>query len=121
MPFFSPTGGGSALPSITGTTASPQTITAVGGVAFSGTEANNVWFVQGPTADTDVEVTANPQIAAGVLIGQSLTLIGRSDSARLIFEDGTGLALKGAMVIGLQSVIQLIWDGTVWVEQGRNE
>lgn len=109
-------GTGSA-PAITGSRASPTAVTAGGGVTFSGSNYDNVAFIQG--SGGAVTVTANPQIAAGSSVGQKLLLIGRSATNTVTIADGTGLSLNGTAVLGLDSIIGLIWDGTNWAESFR--
>lgn len=104
-------------PSITGTRAAPSNITAAGGIAFTGTAYANIWFVQGNGAP--ITVTANPQIAAATNVGQKLTVIARNDTDTLTLSDGTGLSLNGSWVGGADSVLNLVWDGTNWVEESR--
>lgn len=106
-----------ATPIITGTTGSPTLITAGGGVTFSGTSYENTNFIAGNGGA--VTVTANPQITAATNVGQRLTLIGRDATNTVTLSDGTGLSLNGTWIGGLQSVLNLEWDGTVWTEVSR--
>lgn len=103
--------------SVTGSRASPQSITAGGGVAFTGATPLQTWFVQG--SGGPITVTVNPSIAAGVSIGQNLRLIGRSDTNTLTLNDGNGLDLNGSIVLDSNSCIELFWDGTNWTETAR--
>lgn len=100
-----------------GTRASPTAITAGTGVVFSGTAYANVYFIQGNGGA--VTVTANPQISAATNVGQELILIGRSATNTVTLSDGTGLSLNGPVVLGLDSIITLVWDSTNWVEKSR--
>lgn len=103
---------------VTGTRASPNNIVAGTGVAYvSGTNARQTWFVA--TASGEVTVTATPQITAGSVVGYELWLIGTSNSNYPTFHDGNGLALRGDWSGLLNSILQLFWDGTNWVEVGR--
>lgn len=104
-------------PSITGSQASPTAITAVGGITFTGTAYDNIKFITG--SGGAVTVTASPQIAAGTTVGQTLRLVSESATNTVKLQDGTGLSLNGAWVGGLNSVISLLWDGSVWVEVSR--
>lgn len=104
-------------PSVGGSTGSPTLITAVGGVAFTGTAWENVKFIAGNGGAVDV--SANPQVAAATNVGQKLILIGTNDTDTVKLEDGTGLSLNGAWIAANHSVIGLMWDGSVWVEQYR--
>jgi hypothetical protein len=103
---------------VTGSRSSPQDITAGAGVtALGGITPREHQFVQG--SGGAVTVTANPQISAGGTVSQQLKLVGRSDVNTLTLQDGTGLSLKGTWVGGADSVLELFWDGSVWVEDGR--
>jgi hypothetical protein len=104
-------------PSVIGSTGSPTLITAVGGIAFTGSNYVNVKFVAGNGGAIDI--TASPQIAAGNVVGQRLTIIGEDATNTVKLEDGTGLALNGVMILGLNSAIELMYDGAVWVELSR--
>lgn len=107
--------GGGAL-SVTGSRASPISITAAGGITSSASQ-RALLFVQG--SGGAVTVTANPQISAGTTVGQELYLVGRSDTNILTLSDGTGLSLNGQMDLAADSVLKLFWDGTNYVESGR--
>lgn len=102
---------------VAGTRASPLNITAVGGISFSGSVMYNLKFVQG--SGGAVTVTANPQIAAGNVVGQRLDLIFRSNTNTLTLSDGTGLDLNGAIVGNANEAISLVWDGSFWTEISR--
>lgn len=104
---------------VTGTSASPSLITAAGGIAFTGSRGDNLWYIAGNTVP--VVVTATPQIAVGAWDGQKLTLRGENGTNTVTLADGNGLSLNGAWVGGLQSAINLQWDasGSVWAETSR--
>lgn len=107
----------------TGTSSVPQSITAAGGIAFSGSYDRSVWYVKSNSGA--VTVTKNPQIAAGSFEGQELKLIQMSATDTLQFADGTGLALSGAAALVLDQVGKMVvfhWDNTaaVWREQSRS-
>lgn len=104
-------------PNIVGTRAAPQNITAGVGIAFSGSYFYNIWFIQGNAAN--VVVSAIPQIAAGTVVGQRLSLIGRNDSQTVKLADGNGLSLVGDWFAFAGSTLALIWDGAVWLEERR--
>lgn len=112
-------GGGGAL-LVTGTRASPQNVVAGTGIAFTGTDARQSWFIQGNSTGIN-DITANPQIAAGVTVGQELILVGRSNANTVLLEDGNGLSLNGSYEMGEDSVLYLFWDGSNWVETSRRE
>jgi hypothetical protein len=104
-------------PSISGSKASPTLITAAGGITFSGSAYSNLYFIAG--SGSAVTVTANPQISVGSLVGQTLKLVGESATNTVTLADGNGLSLNGSWVGGLNSVLLLVWDGSVWVEESR--
>jgi hypothetical protein len=108
--------GGALL--VTGTRASPSAIIAGTGIAFTGTTARQMWFIQG--SGGAVDVSANPQIAAATTVGQELVLVGRSDANTVTLEDGTGLDLNGDITLAASTVLSLVWDGTNWVEMSRS-
>lgn len=104
--------------SITGSRASPSAIVAGTGIAFTGTFAKNIWFIQG--SGGAVDISANPQIAAGTNVGQRLLLIGRSDTNTVQLDDSNGLSLNGTCILGEDENIELFFDGTSWVELSRS-
>jgi len=107
----------SAAPSITGTRAAPGTVTAAGGVSFSGTAYENIKFLN--SNGGAITVTANPRIQAGTNVGQKLKLIGRSATDTFRLDDGNGLSLNGTWISNENSILTLFWDGAEWVEENR--
>ncbi len=101
----------------TGSRAAPSLITAVVGLAFSGTQYFTKAYIAGNGGA--VTVTANPQIAAGSVDGQQLVIQGRSATDTVTLSDGTGLVLNGPWVAGLDNIITLSWDTSSWVEMSR--
>ena len=61
-------------------------------------------------------------ITDGQVDGQVLKLIGNSDTNTITINTGANTALNGQAILGLNDVINLLWDSTasVWVEMGRN-
>jgi len=100
-----------------GTRASPNNITAGGGITFGGQQRELV-FIQG--SGGHVNVTASPQITAGTAVGQELTLVGRNDSQTVTLENGDILELNGDISLGASDILSLVWDGSFWVEISRN-
>lgn len=103
----------------TGTRAAPENITAGSGVQLGGlSRPFLVWFVQGFGGAVNL-AALSPQISAGNLLGQRLTLIGRSDVNTVRMVEGNGLALKGGgeVVLYANTIVTFVWDGTNWVEQ----
>ena len=105
------------MPMISGTRAAPVAVVAGTGVAFSGSDYTNISFIEGSGGAADI--TADPQIAAGSVVGQKLTLIGRSNVNTVTLEHGTGLSLNGTAVLQEDSALVLLWDGTNWTEVSR--
>lgn len=110
-------GGGGSLDTV-GEDSSPEPISAAG-FAFTGDAELNVWFVESDGGA--VTVTADPQIAVGELVGQRLTIIGKSDVNTIMLSDGAGLSLNGAIVLDGNNSIDLVWGGTVWNEVSRRQ
>lgn len=106
-----------SAPNLVGSTGSPSLITAAGGIAFTGSNYANIWFIAGNAGP--VTITANPKIAAGSSIGQLLTLIGEDNTNTVTITDTNGVSLNGTWVGALNSVLHLVWDGSVWVETSR--
>ncbi len=101
---------------ISGTRASPYSVVAGTGI-LAPTAPRMTYFIQG--SGGAVDVSANPQMAAGTFVGQEAILIGRSDTNTVFLEDGTGLDLNGPWLGGASSVLSLVYDGTNWVERSR--
>lgn len=101
---------------VSGSKASPNSIVALTGITFSSASFINVQFIKGTGG---VVVTANPQIAAGSSVGQSLELYGTSDTDTVQLANGTGLDLNGLWIGGANSKLCLMWDGTLWSESYR--
>lgn len=101
-----------------GTPGSPNVITAVGGISILGNQ-RELQFIKGSGV---VTITANPQIEAGTTLGQELILQGEDNTNTVTLNNGNGLNLSGAIVIGATgpgSQIYLVWNGTVWSEVSR--
>lgn len=99
--------------------ASPATITAAGGITVSTTDQRQMRFVQGNGAGLTT-VSANPQISAGATVGQELVLFGSSDANVLRLSNGTGLGLNGSIDLVQNTMLSLVWNGSVWSETSRN-
>lgn len=108
----------SALSTVTGTYASPVAVTAGAGITPGG-YPSEIKFIQG--SGGAVDITVNPQIAAGTNVGDQLRLIGCSDTNTVKLDHGTGLTLNGSHTLGLDESIDLTWNGTSWSETARRE
>lgn len=115
---FSDFGGTGGL-NVSGTSGSPNNITAAGGITFTAGTQRMLQFIQGNGGDIDI--TANPQIQAGTIVGQEFKIIGRNSSQRVLIEDGNGLALKSKFNMGANDEIDLVWNGSLWVETSRTK
>lgn len=73
--------------------------------------------------DSAIDISADPQIVDGV-DGETIKIIGLSDTNTLTLDDGTGLQLAGAasFVIGLGDVIVLTYVASIdlWIEVSRS-
>ena len=103
---------------VTSTRASPTAITAGGGITAADV-GREIHFIQGDSGAVDI--TVDPQISVGTVVGHQLILIGRSDVNTVKLDDATGLALNGNIILGEGQVLALVWDGTNWLEQYRKE
>lgn len=107
----------SSTPNVVGSTGSPTSITAAGGITFSGTNYVNINFIVGNAGP--VTITANPKITAGTNVGQKLTLISTDPTNTVTLTDGNGVNLNGTWVGGDNSSIDLLWNGSAWYETAR--
>lgn len=110
-------------PTLFGSRGTPRDIVAGTGITsgashMSTTAVNQVIFIQG--SGGAVDITANPQIEAHTVVGARMTLIGRSDANTVQLDNGDGLELNGSAILGASDILELIWDGTFYVEIGRN-
>ena len=99
-----------------GSVLSPNIITAGGGVLTTSDQRQYKFVVSSGGA---VTVTSNPQIQAGSTVGQELILEGTSDTDYPIFNDGSGLALNGALQLKNEKKAYLVWNGIKWSEISR--
>lgn len=107
-----------SLHAVTSTFGSPTSVTALGGITPAG-KFDETLFLKGSSGAVDI--SANPQIAAGTILGQRLTLVGCSDTDTLKLEHGTGLIMNGPCTLKAGSIIKLIWIGSNWAEVARND
>ena len=123
---YSAPSGGATNPTVFGTRASPLTITAGTGLA-SGTNVSTtalvqVSFVQGGAGGT--LITAATAIAAGTIVGQLLYIINPSPTTATntltIPDQNAKVELNGACTLGPGDMLTVMWDGTAWTEQARN-
>ncbi len=101
---------------IYGTYGSPLVITSVGGISVS-TDQRQFRFI---SSAADTSIAANPQIAAGTIIGQELRLYCLG-SHTITLVNGTGLVSNGDVAMEPGASSDWTWDSTNWVLTGRNE
>lgn len=117
-------GSAGAAPAINGSSASPQSVTAVGGGSLTGIVYSNVLYVTG--SGGPVTVTATPSITACTADGQYLSVTGTDATNTVTLQDagslsGSGLRLNGQWVGAKYSVLYLQCDGSTgeWDEVSR--
>ena len=103
--------------SVTGTDAAPTSVTAAGGVTFSGSSLDNLKYINSNSGA--VVISANPQIAVGTFVGQKLRLVFKSATDTLQLSNGNGLLMDATFVSGLDREMHLNWNGSVWREYYR--
>lgn len=105
----------------TGTTGSPYLAVAGTSIAHGLTSIEDYCQMILKSTTGAVDMSANPQIAAGTRIGQRLSLLFTSDTDTVYLEDGTGLKLKnGNRRCIADTLIDFEWDGTNWIEMNWN-
>ncbi len=102
---------------ITGTFGVPIDITAVGGIAVVGAQ-KEIIICQGDGGD--INISANPQIAAGTQLGDILKLVFAS-AQRILLEDEDGISQNGAFQGSTNRQIEYFWTGTLWLENSRKD
>lgn len=98
-------------PKITGTWSSPYSAVAGTSIAhgMNSTHGSCVMYLKGNSGPVDM--SADPQIAAGTRDGQELEMIFTSDSDTVFFEDGDGLSMPSGNRRSKQgTVLRWRWD-----------
>lgn len=121
----------SAAPTINNTAASPQSVTAAGGISLSAPTYKNVVFVKASTSGTH-PITATPSVTACTAAGQELEIISEDATNLITLQSnadlaGSQLLLNGPWTSGMNNTnpytLHLVCDGAgtpAWVELGRN-
>jgi hypothetical protein len=109
-------GGGGAL-AVQDSIGTPLALAVGDAVSVSGNAQRSLHFIEG--SGGHIEITANPQIVAGTIIGQELILYGSDNDATVTYNDGNGLSLNGSATLGLNQQLALLWNGNVWSEMWR--
>lgn len=110
--------GGDNRMEITGTRLKPVAVSSTTGIGIEGT-CDELQFVKSDGGA--ISIAANPQIEAGMRVGQRLSIKGTSNSNTILLEDGSGIEINGNCLIQNGSQIDLMWDGTIWSEESRND
>lgn len=103
---------------VSGTESAGIAVVAGTSIPVSLTALDQVIYVAGTGG---VVMSANPQIAAGGIIGQKLTLIGTSDANYIKILDGTGVSQNGPVYLYNRNSIEYRWSGSVWSDTDRRE
>lgn len=104
---------------VVGTRAAPTELVGATGLPFTSTSWDTINFIQG--SGGAVTLTAAARIQAGTVVGQRLTLIGRSDAQNVIIPDGQGVETGGQnLILMADTIIVFVWDGTNWVLESTN-
>lgn len=111
---------------VTNTWGSPYSAQAGTSIAhgLQSTETDCLMYLKGNSGA--VNMTADPQIAAGTRDGQRLVLIFTSDTDTVLLEDGTGLAMPNGNVRSASGTVlefswdsgQSLWRNTFWNNVG---
>ena len=108
-----------------GSTGSPRSVVAATGIVaasshMSTTQTDQVIFTVSSVASAITAISANPQIEAHTVVGARMTIWGTSDTDVYELSTGNGLLLNGNWQSNSGSNLRLMWNGTVWAEEGRN-
>lgn len=96
---------------VTNTWSSPYSAVAGTSLAHGLTNKEDLCVMYLKGSSGAVDMSANPQIAAGTRDGQRLKLIFTSDTDTVLLEDGNGLAMPNGNVRSLAgTILEFIWD-----------
>lgn len=101
---------GSLTRTVTGSEGTPIVITAGGGISIADVPVEMIFIESNGGA---IDITANPQIEAGSVVGQELNLTGTAVNT-IQLDDGNGLSMDGSRILDGETNITLLWTGTVW-------
>jgi hypothetical protein len=116
----------SAAPALNSSAATPQSVTAAGGISLAGQTYVNVAFIKSNSGS--VTVTATPSITACSYTGEMLYIVGEDATNIITLQDNANLAgsklqLNGNWTSGLNKSLTLICDLATtgnWVELARS-
>lgn len=118
-------GGGSSTPTLYGSTGTPRSVVAATGITtgashMSAVATKQIIFVVGSISG-ESDISANPQITNGTIVGQEMRIVGTSETDYILLEDGNGLSLNGSWNSFNNRTLDLYWNGTVWSEFSRRD
>ena len=67
-----------------------------------------------------INITKNPQIAAGNNVGEELNLTGMDDTNIVTLDNGDGLLIDGSVDLDSKTILNLLWTGTLWREMSKS-
>lgn len=108
-------GGGGKV--VTGSMGSPIQVEAADTIATTAGSDEEIYV---ESDGGRVELTSNPQLAAGTVDGETKLIIGTSNTDYIVLVDGNGLKLNGDWQSLLDHTLTLRWNGTIWVDKGRS-
>lgn len=110
--------GGGVVRNGTGTRGTPTDVSAGTTIAVAGLQ-RSMLYIQGNGGH--VTMTANPVFTtAGINEFAELIVRGRSDTQTVTINNGNGVSLNGPITLGADDTLVLMFDGTNFVEIGRN-
>lgn len=104
---------------VLGSLGSPIAVAQATGVVIDRYAMKQTIFVA--SSSGSYSLTASPQVSPGLYVGQTVTIIGTSDTNCFTFLDSAGLELNGPALIKNESQLELIWDGSIWSEVSRTD
>lgn len=117
-----------ATPVLTSSFASPSILPRLitGGGILTLTAPGYSNFIWAKSSSGLIDVTATPSITIGTAVGQQLHVIGTSDTDAFTLQDqaalpSSQLQLNGNWVSSAFGVLNLMWDGLLWVETSRSQ
>jgi hypothetical protein len=84
-------------------------------VSISDTIVSSGTIVVLTSSGAAITMTSNPQIANGST-GQILILEGTHDTNTVTLADGNGLNLTGAITLGAEDILTVMYNGTDWIQ-----
>lgn len=101
-----------------GSSNTPQTVTASGGIICLHAAWQTSFIIGSPGA---VTVTASSPVSSGLNDADEMLIIGTDDTKTVTMNPGTTLHIAGPIVMGLDTVLCLAWNAgnSYWIEKYR--